>query len=150
MKYDVEYLQKNFEENNDGLTPIAFLKDRTKLYLLNLLEVDQGRNFYKQTGPYWENLYLVLKKYAPEQLAEYERQAGPFDYFNEEVRTEYDFKDDLLNFMAALAYQQERFDSRQIPDEVHYIELGDNEEFVYVPNQSIDQDQYSGREIEEE
>ena len=146
MKYSEEYLQKNFEENNEGLAADAFMKDRTKLYLLNLLEVNQGRNYYKQTGPYWENLYLVLKKYAPQQLAEYERQAGPFDYFNEEVRAEYDYKDDLLNFMAALAYQQERFDSLQQPDEVHYIELGGNEEFIYTPNQNIDQDQYLGRE----
>lgn len=148
MKYDPEDLQETFEENNNGLTPEEFLKDRVKLYLQNLLETDNGRKLYRQTGPYWENLYPVFKKYAPELLAEYERQAGPFNYFNEAVKAEYDYKDDLLNFMAASAYQEMRYDTMQRPDEVHFIELGDEDNYVYMPNQNIDQDQYLGREEE--
>ena len=63
MKYNPKDLQKTYEENSDGLTPEEFLKDRTKMYLLNLLEIDENGIFYKQTGPYWETLYGVLKKY---------------------------------------------------------------------------------------
>jgi hypothetical protein len=144
LKYDTEDLKETYEENSDGLTPEEFLRDRTKMYLLNLMEVDQGRKFYKQTGPYWETLYPVLKKYAPLQLAVYERQAGPFDYWNEAVKTEYDYKDDLLNFMAALAYQEVRFDAMYTPEDVHILEI-DGDDYAYIPNQNIDQAQFFGR-----
>lgn len=146
MKFSAEDLQETYEENSDGLTPEEFLKDRTKLYLQNLLETDNGKKLYRQTGPYWENLYPVLQKYTPELLAEYERQTGPFDYFNEEVKAEYDHKDDLLNFMAALAYQGMRYDTMQRPEDVHLIELGEIDDYAYIPNQNIDQAQYLGRE----
>jgi hypothetical protein len=145
MKYDPKDLQATYEENSDVLAPEEFLKDRTKLYLQNLLETDNGKKLYRQTGPYWENFYPVLQKYAPELLAEYERQAGPFDYFNEEVKVEYDYKYDLLNFMAALAYQGMRYDTMQGPDEVHLIELGDEDDYAYMPNRNIDQDQHFGK-----
>lgn len=145
MKYNPQDLKATYEENADGLTPEEFLKDRTKLYLLNLLETDENGTFYKQTGPYWETFYEVLKKYAPFQLDAYERRAGKFTYFDERVRAEYDYKDDLLNFMAALAYQGMRYDTMQNPDEVHLIELGEEDDYAYMPNQSIDQDQYFGR-----
>jgi hypothetical protein len=145
MKYNPQDLKATYEENSDGLTPEEFLKDRTMLFLQNLLETDNGKKLYRQTGPYWETLYPVFKKYAPQELlAEYERRAGPFDYFNEAVKAEYDYKDDLLNFMAALKYQETRFDTMQSPEDVHLIEL-DGEEYAYIPNQNIDQDQYFGR-----
>lgn len=51
MKFSAEQLQETFEENNDGLKPEAFLKDRVKLFLQNLLEMDNGRKLYRQTGP---------------------------------------------------------------------------------------------------
>jgi hypothetical protein len=144
MKYNPKDLQETYEANSDGLTPEEFLKDRTKLFLQNLLETDNGRKLYRQTGPYWENLYPVFKKYAPELLAEYERQAGPFDYFNEAVKVEYDYKNDLLNFMAALAYQGMRYDTMQNPEDVHILEI-DGDDYAYIPNQNIDQDQHFGR-----
>ncbi|MDQ7818658.1 MAG: hypothetical protein RDU14_16655 [Melioribacteraceae bacterium] len=146
MKFSAEDLQQTFEENSDGLTPEEFLKDRVKLSLQTLVETDNGRKLYRQAGPYWENVYPVFKKYAPELLAEYERQAGPFDYFNEAVKAEYDYKDDLLNFMAATAYQEMRYDTMQRPEDVHIIELDGNDDFAYIPNQNIDQAQYLGRE----
>jgi len=149
MKFSEEQLRETFEENNDGLKPEQFLKDRTKLWLQNLLETDNGKKIYRQTGPYWENLYPIFEKYTPELLAEYERQAGPFDYFNEAVKAEYDYKEDLLNFLAALAYMEMRYDNLQRPDDVHFIELGENDNYVYMPNQNIDQNQYLGREEEE-
>lgn len=147
MKYDVKDLEQTFEENSDGLKPEKFLRQRIKLYLQNLLQTDNGRKLYRQTGPYWENLYPVFKKYSPELLAEYERLAGPFDYFNEQVKAEYDYKDDLLNFLAALAYQEMRYDTMQDASAIHFIEVGGNE-IAYMPNQNIDQNQYLGREEE--
>ena len=146
MKFSEEDLQQTYEENSDGLTPEEFLEDRTKLFLQNLLETDNGKKLYRQTGPYWETLHTVFKKYAPELLAEYERQAGPFDYFNEAVKAEYEYKDDLLDFMAALAYQGMRYDTMQRPEDVHLIELAGDDDYAYIPNQNIDQDQYLGRE----
>lgn len=41
-----------------------------------------------------------------------------------------------------------RYDTMQRPEEVHFIELGSEDDFAYMPNQNIDQDQYFGREEE--
>ena len=145
MKYDPEDLRETYEENSDGLSPDEFLADRTKLYLQNLLQTDNGQKLFRQTGPYWETLYFILQKYAPAELVVYERFAGPFNSFDETVKAEYDHKDDLLNFMAALAYQEMRFDTLQNPDEVHILEV-DNDDYAYIPNQNIDQERYFGRD----
>lgn len=147
MKFSEEDLRNTFEENSDGLSEEEFLKDRTKLYLQNLLQTDNGMKLFRQAGPYWETFCPILKKYAPAELAVYERFAGPFDYFNEKVKAEYDHKNDLLNFLAALAYQEMRYNTMQNPNEVHLIEV-DGEEIPYMPNQNIDVDQYFGREKE--
>lgn len=145
MIFEKEYLLKNYRENSDGLNPEDFLEERVPMLLDTWIEVERGKKVFRQVGPYWEVLYTILKQYAPDEFKEYERLAGPFDFFNEEVKKQYDYQDNLLNFMAALAYQEKRYQSFSDAADLHIIELN-GKDYTYLPNQNIDQNQYFGRE----
>ncbi|MBN1639524.1 MAG: hypothetical protein JW866_11180, partial [Ignavibacteriales bacterium] len=101
-------------------------------------------SYFKFTGMFWEVLCPLLKKYAPEKFKELERRQGPFGYFDENVREEIDYKNDILNFMAALRYMNERIDMMYTPDDIHYIEI-DGDDYPYMPNQWLDKDFILGR-----
>ncbi len=102
-------------------------------------------NTFKYSGPYWEALKQVLKKYAPEEFGKYEAFAGPFEYENGDVLKAYDLGDDESNFEAAMEYIGIRQNSMLQPDSAHIIEV-DGEDMAYIPNERMDQDEYFGRE----
>ena len=102
-------------------------------------------NAFKQTGPYWEALIRILEKYAPMEYSKYESFAGPFEHENRDVLLTYDLGSDEKNFDAALEYMSARQNSITPPDDVHIIEI-DGDDYAYVPNMRIDQDEYFGRE----
>jgi hypothetical protein len=102
-------------------------------------------NTFKYTGPYWEALKLILKKYAPEEFEKYENFAGPFEYENGDVLKAYDLGEDESNFTAALEYMTIRQANSTSPDDVHIAEI-DGEDYAYIPNTRIDQNEYFGRE----
>ena len=145
MDYTKESLQKNYEDNSDGLSPVEFFKSRCALLLEMWIEHDNGRNFYKNTGPYWENLLEILEKYSPDLFSKFVLKVGPFDITNDDVREAYDYGSDLLNLMAALACMSIRDAAYSKPDEPHIIELN-GEEIPYEPNRFLDYNQYFGRD----
>jgi hypothetical protein len=145
MIFDKKEIKKKFISESKGLTPEDFLKDRCKRILDFWIKNDRSYNLYKQSGPYWENLNVILKKYSPELYKEYERIVGPFSFTNTKVKKEYDYGEDTLNLVAALIYMEIRNESLQDPDKVHYIEI-DGDDIPYIPNQYLDIDLFLGRE----
>ncbi len=145
MLFDKEYLRKQFEENSEGLSEGKFIEKKASQLLNIWIEHDKGEEFYKNTGPYFEVFYEILKKYVPEKLLEYEKLIKPIDFFSEEVKREYNYNSDILNFMASLSYLSEREMNISSPQDVHYIELG-GIEVPYMPNSNIDKNQFLGRE----
>lgn len=145
MIFDEEFLMDNYRQNSDGLSPEEFLEDRVPMLLGVWIDTDNGKKIFRQVGPYWETLHEILRKFAPDEFEEYERIAGPFTYFNEEVKKQYDYRNNLLNFMAALAYQEKRYQSLSDAGDVHIL-IVDGEDVPYMPNQNIDPNYYHGRE----
>ncbi len=143
--YPKKLLQNNFENAAEGKSPEEFLREKTEMLLKLWIENDTGSGLYKNTGPFWETLYEILRKYQPELLSDYSRIVGDFSYFNDEIKSEYDYGRDELNFMAALQYMNDWMNSYHSSNEVHLVELN-GEEIPYMPNQNIDTDQYFGRE----
>jgi len=142
MLFDEKELRSSFEENSEGLAPEEFLKEKCKA-LLNLW-LNTGNDAFKQVGPYWEVLNPLLAKYAPDEYERYSNLVGGLDYVDKDVLSAYNYNDEILNFMAALAYMGMRQASMQSQNDVHLIELRGNE-IPYIPNQRIDPDYYNGR-----
>jgi hypothetical protein len=147
MNYNNEDLQELFKKGAQGRTPEQFIKDTTHSILTYWLNTEKGRGEYKRVGGYWEVLYPILKKYQPDLLSRYENIIGDFNYFNEDVRKLFDQGNELYNLIASLQYMEERKYNQ--PDDVHYIEIEEDEYLPYIPNQNIDSQQYWGRENEE-
>lgn len=123
------------------------LEERCNILLHVWMLKEKGRGEYKFCGGYWEVLYPLLQKYAPEKLKEYERMLpDTFDYFDPRVKAALDAGDEESNFRNAVNYMNDRISSLYTTSSVHQIELGDDEILAYVPNQNIDQNQYWGRE----
>lgn len=117
--------------------------------LQNWNETENGEGLFKFTGGYWEVLHPILKKYAPKQLAEYEKAAGEtFDYFNEEVKKSLATGDEETDIKNAIDYLNGRLEQYATANDVHIIDLGDDNIIPYMPNQDIDPSDYFGRENE--
>ncbi len=122
------------------------LDERCRILLRVWMTNEQGRGEYKYCGGYWEVLYPLLRKYAPEQLDSYERMLPEnFDYFDDRVHEILDSGSEEKNFRNAVNYMNARM-AMYYPESVHHIEMGDDEILAYVPNQNIDQNDYWGRE----
>ncbi|GEM_PF-2436459 len=146
MYYDNKDLQKRFEQIANGRTPEQFIREATKNLLTTWLHNENGKGEYKITGGYWEVLYPILNKYQPNLLEEYESIVGGFSYFDSEVKELFDQGSDLLNLVGTLLYMDER--RNNLPEDIHYIDLGNDEIKPYIPNQNIDLNNYWGRENE--
>lgn len=110
---------------------------------------EDGTGNYKLTGPYWEVLYPILKEYAAEKLAEYERKCGEkFDFFNSEVKRLVDSGDEEENFLNAINYMNGMENSFATPQTIHQVDTADDRIIPYIPNQNIDEKDYWGREEE--
>lgn len=106
-----------------------------------------GELMHNYTGGYWEVLYPVLKKYAPEKLEEYAKLIGQeFEIFNERVKELVDSGDEMTNYKNAIEYLNACFSYTNCND-VHYVADEENDEDIpYLPNQNIDIKQHLGRE----
>lgn len=147
MLYDPNYLIEQYKDNSDGLSEEEFIKDRANQLLDIWIEQESGQELYKNIGPYFEVFYPILKKYVPEKLTEYEKKVKQIDFFNEEVKKEYDYNSDIINFIASLSYLEEANLSNHFTQDVHYILLNNNT-VPYMPNSNIDINQYLGRDKE--
>lgn len=144
MLYEKSYLMQTFKENSEGMTESKFIGEKASEILDLFLEHDNGKRFYRYFGPYWEKMYQLFLKYCSEKLDKYENIAGPFEAFNEEIESKFDYGSEILNFMAALQYYDVRTSGRHLPEEPHILEI-DGQEIPYLPNQYIDKT-YLGRE----
>ncbi len=127
------------------------VKKVCKELLRNWIAQEDGSGLYKYSGRYWEILYPLLQKHAPEELKQYEKTVGEeFNYFNEDVQRRIDKRNDEKNLKITLEYINSRIDNYSKPSDVDYIELPNEELLPYVPNQNIDVNQHFGREENEE
>lgn len=152
MYYEKQHLLNSFERGRKGKTPEEFISDTANTLLDVWIKTDNGQGLFRYTGGFWEVLYPILKKEAPEKLKEYENIVGELDHFNPQIKEQFDYQSDLLNLLGALRYMNERADRFHSADEAHIIEIededGDSIDIAYIPNQSIDQGQYFGREFD--
>lgn len=144
MLYEKSFLMKNFKENAEGLTEGQFIRKKAHELVKILSEHDGGRKLFQLFGPYWEHLYPILEKYVPDMLKNYSKIAGPFNAFNDAVKETFDYGSEILNFMAALQYYDQRITGLHTPEEVHILEINDDD-YPYLPNQYVDKS-YLGRE----
>jgi len=122
------------------------VKQLAESLLKNWIAQDKGEGLYKYAGGYWELLYPIFKKYTPDLLKRYENMLmEDFSYFNDDVRNLLDTGDEETNILEAIQYINDRIDSMASPQDVHYIELEDDEIIPYIPNQNIDIDNFWGR-----
>lgn len=133
------------EESNQIITPMP-LPEKCKVLLDTWMQEEKGTGEYKLVGGYWELLYPLFQKYAPEELQKYERATGEkFEHFNSEVREVLDAGDEETNFRNAVNYMIDWMRTHP-PGSVHHIDMPDDEILAYIPNQNIDQNDYWGRE----
>ena len=123
----------------------------TKEKCLQILDVwmqsEDGNGNYKLTGPYWEVLYPLLLKHAPEKLKQYESMLNDrFDYFDAEVKQAIDVGNEDQNYINAINYMNEMEDNFATTTYIHEVDLGNDRIKPYIPNQSIDENDYWGRE----
>ncbi len=131
----------------DNETPKKTLQERCKTLLGIWNANEDGSGQYKFTGGYWEVLYPLLKKYAPEELKRYQNLLSEeFNYFDERVKAKVDTGDEEQNFRNAVNYMNNRIRNMYAAGSEHQIDLGDDEIIAYLPNQNIDQNDYWGRE----
>jgi hypothetical protein len=142
MQYEQKFIEDKFQEISEGQGPEEFLKEKCHQLIKVWL---QAKNYYKQTGPYWEALKIILQKYAPAEYKQLENQEGDFSLVNKDVLKNYNYHCDEYNFVAALQYMQMRSDTMAHPNSPHIIEV-DGEEVEYIPNFSLDKNTYHGRE----
>lgn len=143
MLYDQKFLEDKFKEISEGKSPEGFLKEKCPELVNSFLQA--GKDFYRQTGPYWEVLRPILQKYSPEEYKRMENLAGDLDVVDSIVMGNYNYGSDELNFIAALQYMEMRFETMAEPNQPHLIELN-GEEKAYIPNYSLDNEFYNGRE----
>lgn len=122
------------------------LKEKVKQLLNTWIQTEDGTGTFKLTGPYWEVLYPVLKKYEPELLQQYENKLYEvFEYFNEEVRTKVSTGDEEQDYINAINYMNAREQQYANNGDVHYVDFN-GDDYAYIPNESIDQNEHFGRE----
>lgn len=143
MNYELKFLEDKFQEISEGKSPEEFLKEKCPQLIHTFLQA--GRNAYRQVGPYWEALKIILEKYAPEEYKKLNNLAGGLDTVNNDVLKAYACGSDELDFVAALQYMQMRYETMAEPNSPHFIEIN-GEETAYIPNYMLDQNLYHGRE----
>lgn len=122
------------------------VKEKVKQLLKTWIETEDGTGNYKLTGPYWEVLYPILKKHEPQLLQQYENKLQEvFENFNEEVKVKVFSGDEELDYMNAINYMNMRERQYANNGDVHYVDF-DGDDYAYIPNQSIDQNEHFGRE----
>ncbi|GAB1348355.1 hypothetical protein MASR1M107_05670 [Ignavibacteriales bacterium] len=119
-------------------------KIRTLLKILS--KVEKGNGWYKMLGGYWELIYPMFVKYCPEELADYERKLvlKP-ENFNKRVANILDSGSEETNYANAVNYMNSRIADMYSPQDIHLIDMGNDEILAYLPNQEIDQSEYWGR-----
>lgn len=123
-------------------------KEKVKDLLENWLDQETGEGLFKFTGMFWEALHPLMQKHQPELLAKYSNLLGEsFDYFNPKVKalcaglTEEELLSKTLDYYSArLEYST--------ANDPHILSFDEDDVVAYLPNQSIDQGQYFGREGE--
>lgn len=123
------------------------IQEKIKNLLKLWIATDNGQNLYKYTGGFWEVLYPLMQKYAPEELQEYESIVGPFEYFDPSVKKAVQSGIEDTDFRNAITYMNSRLTCTTSQD-VHLIDLGEDSIVPYLPNQNIDKQHYWGREEE--
>jgi len=126
-----------------------YVKKLANTLLDTWLKSENGEGLFRYAGGYWEVLLPILKKYAPDKLKRYENMlCEEFTYSNERVKELLDKGDEEKNIRNAVKYINHRIDSYCTPSEIHFIEDENGEIIPYMPNQSIDIDQYFGRDYD--
>lgn len=146
MYYKKSKLRKSFQKIIQNRTEEQFIADTVNSFLHTWLANERGQGEYKQVGGYWEVLYPIFIRVAPEKIKVYENLLGEFEVFNPQVKKIFDEGSDLYNLIGALLYVKERQAGYALPGDVHLIDLGNDEIIPYIPNQSIDAHDYWGRE----
>ncbi|MCA0388486.1 MAG: hypothetical protein LCH52_08325 [Bacteroidetes bacterium] len=122
------------------------IANKTKTLLKVLSRVEKGNGWYKMLGGYWELIYPMFVKYCPDDLANYERQLTlKPEHFNNRVAEQLDAGNEEENYRNAVNYMNSRISEMYSPQDIHLIDMGNDEILAYLPNQEIDQSEYWGR-----
>lgn len=122
------------------------IANKTKSLIKVLTLVEKGNGWYKMLGGYWELMYPMFVKYCPEELAQYENKlALKPDSFNVRVAKHLDTGSEEENYRRAVNYMNSRISEMYSPQDIHLIDMGNDEILAYLPNQEIDQSEYWGR-----
>lgn len=114
------------------------LSEKANLLLDVWIKSEDGSGQFKYTGYYWEVLHPILLKYCPEKLQQYEGILGyKFDYFDADVKEIVDSGSDEENYKNALDYMNWRIGSFAGVNDLHTLDMGDDEIIYYMPNQCI-------------
>jgi hypothetical protein len=146
MYYQTDELERYFQEHADGRTPEQYVSEAVNSLLDTWLTNERGQGEYKQTGGFWEALHPILFKIAPQKAGKYENVVGGFTEFDDKVKDLFDEGSDIYNVLGALLYIKERENSFATPQDIHQIDLGNDEIMPYIPNQSINSKDFWGRE----
>ncbi|MCK9209256.1 MAG: hypothetical protein M0P61_00330 [Ignavibacteriaceae bacterium] len=123
------------------------LREKVKLLLNTWIQTEDGTGTFKLTGPYWEVLYPILKKHEPDLLKQYENKLQEvFENFNEEIREKVSSGDEEQDYVNAINYMNAREKQYANNGDVHYVD-NDGDDYAYIPNVSIDQNEHFGREV---
>lgn len=111
------------------------LSEKCRRLLLQWRANEQGEGLFRLTGPYWEVLYPILLKYAPNQLHAYENLImEEFEVFNDDVKEVVDVGNEEKNYRNAIKYMNAREDMYATPLDPHYITIKNGDELEYIPN----------------
>jgi len=122
------------------------IANKLKTLLSVLTKAEKGNGWYRMLGGYWEIIYPMFVKYCPEELAQYESKlALKPQNFNSRVANKLDAGNEEANFARAVNYMNSRIAEMYSPQDIHLIDMGNDEILAYLPNQEIDQSEYWGR-----
>lgn len=118
------------------------MPDRVKQFLNLMNSQENGERLYKYLGGYWEVIYPMFLKYAPEELKTYENTAvEEFVNFNPRVKELLDAGNEEENWANAINYYNGRLKYYNASDQ-HIIEIDydlmkdDEDDYIgYIPNE---------------